>query len=126
LLIRLLKLLTVALCLPMVSSACVVVGNCVQDTSGNYDNNQDCTFTFVGSTNLSRAEWGLESSSDCRYDYLQVNGASKYCGASGYSKAFPTELAVTGTTSFVFKSDSSATGVGFKLCDTAADGACSS
>jgi hypothetical protein len=92
----------------------------VQDTSGNYDNNQDCTFKFVGSTALIRAEWGLEEESTCSYDYLQVNGASKYCGASGYSKAFPTELIVTGTTSFVFESDGSTSGMGFKLCAIAA------
>jgi hypothetical protein len=88
---------------------------CVQDTSGDYGNREDCTFTLTtdGAT-LVRTEWGLEVSGSCQYDYLQVNGGSKYCGTT--SKAFPASMAVSEATTFRFHSDVSVSGVGFKIC----------
>ena len=98
------------------SAVCAIVGNCVQDTSGDYEASQDCVFTFSGSAQLVRAEWGLEGYSSCNYDYLQVNGGTKYCGSTTDSTALPSAYSVTGVTSFIFHSDSSAQGVGFKIC----------
>ena len=48
----------------------------MQDTSGGYEANQDCVFTFSGNAQLERVEWGLEAHSTCSYDYLQVNGGT--------------------------------------------------
>jgi hypothetical protein len=47
------------------SSACAVVDtddgqSCIQDTAGDYEANQDCTFTFTGAGTVTRAQWGLE------------------------------------------------------------------
>jgi hypothetical protein len=45
---------------------------CVQDTSGNYGDGEDCGFDFVGAARLVRTEWQLSSQGSCGYDYLQV------------------------------------------------------
>jgi hypothetical protein len=94
----------------------MVSGLCVQDMEGDYEANQDCTFTFTGSAELTRDEWGFESVGDCAYDYLQLNGGTKYCGGAAGSTAFPATLVVSGTTSFSFHSDSDTHGTGFRIC----------
>jgi hypothetical protein len=90
---------------------------CVQDTSGNYGNDEECSFTLeTDGATLFRTEWGVEAEPSCNYDYLQVNGGTKYCGATSATTAFPASMAVSGTTAFTFSSDYSTNGVGFKIC----------
>jgi hypothetical protein len=90
--------------------------SCVQDTSGSHGNDEDCTFSFTGAATLVREEWGLEVNADCSYDYLQVNGGTKYCGGISSTNAFPSSMAVSGTTTFAFHSDRTDSGTGFKIC----------
>ena len=89
---------------------------CWQDTSGDYGENEECSFTLTGAATLFRAEWGLEASSNCGADFVQVNGGSKYCGSQSDTTAFPASLSVSGLTTFTFKTDHSVTGSGFKIC----------
>ena len=89
---------------------------CVQDQSGDYGNDEHCTFEYAGSAMITRTEWSLEADSECGFDYVQVDGATKYCGASGDATAFPAMLAVNGTR-FAFSSDRFNAGAGFKLCE---------
>jgi hypothetical protein len=90
---------------------------CVQDTGGDYGANEDCSFTLeTGGATLVRMEWGLEGGETCAYDYLQVAGGTKYCGATSSAKALPASMAVSGATAFAFHSDDTASGAGFKIC----------
>ncbi|KAF0314518.1 Tolloid-like protein 1 [Amphibalanus amphitrite] len=54
----------------------------------NYPNYEDCVYTLTTDTGkdleLSCEAFDLESHSQCRYDWLRVNGI-KYCGSSGPS-----------------------------------------
>ena len=83
---------------------------CIQDTSGDYGNNEDCAFTFTGAATVTREEWGLEASSSCSYDYLQVDGGAKYCGSASDATAFPASFPTSdNVTSFAFHTDGSVT-----------------
>jgi hypothetical protein len=106
------------------SSVCVEVqdaaGNsCIEDVnlgSAHYGNNDLCEFTYTGSATITGSSWELEPHSSCGYDFLQVNGATKYCGATSYTRAFPATLDVSGTTTFKFDTDGSVRFDGFQLC----------
>jgi len=90
---------------------------CVQDTLGHYGASEDCSFTLeTGGATLVRMEWGLEDESSCTYDYLQLDGGTKYCGTASYAEAFPASMAVSGAMAFAFHSDDDEFGAGFKIC----------
>jgi hypothetical protein len=95
--------------------------SCIQDTAGDYEINQDCTFTFTGAGTVTRAEWGMYGWG-CGDDYLQVNGGTKYCDTSSSGSALPASMQMAGTsTSFSFLSGENcppygASCTGFKLC----------
>jgi hypothetical protein len=89
----------------------------VQDTGGDYGADEDCSFTLeTDGATLVRMEWGMEDDSNCAYDYLQLDGGTKYCGTASYARAFPALMAVSRATTFAFHSDDSEFGVGFKIC----------
>ena len=95
---------------------CIVEDSCVHDGTGDYGANEDCTFQYVGAlTTLFREEWVVEEY-DCRYDFLQVVGGAKYCGAAGYDKAFPATMPLSSDTTFTWKTDTGGFYAGFKLC----------
>ncbi|XP_046547811.1 cubilin-like isoform X3 [Haliotis rubra] len=83
-------------------------------TGSNYPNNMDCSYVFTRNTpfylNINFTALDTESSSNCRYDYVQV-GEDKYCG-SDLPNA--TRVSVQGGSAIIrFRSDSSVTGRGF-------------
>ncbi|XP_067660313.1 dorsal-ventral patterning tolloid-like protein 1 [Haliotis asinina] len=83
-------------------------------TGSNYPNNMDCSYVFTRNTpfylNINFTALDTESSSNCRYDYVQV-GDDKYCG-SDLPNA--TRLSVQGGSAIIrFRSDGSVTGRGF-------------
>ncbi|XP_043241949.1 transmembrane protease serine 3-like [Amphibalanus amphitrite] len=61
----------------------------------NYPNDEDCVYTLTTDTGkdleLSCEAFDLESHSQCRYDWLRVNGI-KYCGSSGPSTVAAPQL----------------------------------
>jgi hypothetical protein len=83
---------------------------------GQYKDNQQCKFEYVGNAIMTRSSWDIEQHEECGFDFLQVNGNKKYCGNTASSEAFPSDLIVTGTTQFIFQTDSSVTHDGFTLC----------
>ncbi|XP_046548083.1 tolloid-like protein 2 [Haliotis rubra] len=83
-------------------------------TGSDYQNNMDCSYVFTRNTpfylNINFTALDTESSSNCRYDYVQV-GDDKYCG-SDLPNA--TRVSVQGGSAIIrFRSDSSNTGKGF-------------
>lgn len=93
--------------------------------NGNYGNNQIFTMTFLpgisgSKLNVSFLEFGLESSSGCIYDWLKIyNGNNTsapligtWCGSN--SPGTLTATNASGALTFQFKSDVSATGIGWK------------
>ncbi|XP_046338413.2 cubilin-like [Haliotis rufescens] len=83
-------------------------------TGSDYTNNMDCTYEFTRNTpfylDINFIALDTESSSNCRYDYVQV-GDDKYCG-SDLPNA--TRVSVQGGSAIIrFRSDSSVTGKGF-------------
>ena len=93
--------------------------SCVQDASGDYGNNEDCSFEYSGhatAVTISRAEWGVEAHG-CQYDWLEVDG-QKYCGGANAETAFPLNFEAPAgvATLFTWSSDLSFTDIGFKLC----------
>ncbi|XP_067660312.1 cubilin-like [Haliotis asinina] len=83
-------------------------------TGSNYPNNMDCSYVFTRNTpfylNINFTALDTESSSNCRYDYVQV-GDDKYCG-SDLPNA--TRMSVQGGSAIIrFRSDGSVTGKGF-------------
>ena len=104
------------------SSACVVLDtadgqSCIQDTEGDYEVTQECSFTLKAAGTVTRVEWALEQETNCAYDYVEVDGDAKYCGATtDTATTFPESMTLPGPTSFVFVSDGSGNFAGFKLC----------
>ncbi|XP_048244915.1 cubilin-like [Haliotis rufescens] len=83
-------------------------------TGSDYTNNMDCSYEFTRNTpfylDINFIALDTESSSNCRYDYVQV-GDDKYCG-SDLPNA--TRVSVQGGAAVIrFRSDSSVTGKGF-------------
>ena len=90
------------------ASYCHIVdeGLCVTDGSGYYGNYESCVFRPLMKFTLSTEEFETESCCDS----LTVNG-HKYSGSSG-----PEGVKVDSDSAFVWRSDSSATYRGFKVC----------
>ena len=51
------------------------------DGPGAYSASEKCTMKVNKPISLDVKLFDLESDAECRYDYLQVNAGSKYCGA---------------------------------------------
>ena len=81
-------------------------GRCVSDGEGDYENDEYCTIKtlqpFVASATVFNTESG--------YDFLAIDGR-QYHGTY-----FPQSLEIAQNTQFVWSSDGSVTGTGFKLC----------
>jgi hypothetical protein len=116
------------------SSTCMIKtlpngASCIQTTTddeninADYSSSEKCKFEYHGDATIFRSAWELEdrnlnsdSSGECNYDYLSVDG-SKYCGNIGTDKEFPKKIDVSGSTAFEFYADESLEGKGFQICD---------
>jgi len=85
---------------------------CISDGVNGYGNDEDCTFEFRGDAVLVAEEWDIENHHTCGYDYLKVDGVKMCNKDSAYSQL------VAGTTQFVWHTDVSVPGQGFKICVT--------
>merc|ERR1712173_252705 len=81
----------------------VDVNGCIHDGDNDYNNMEDCQFTFEGDAVLYALEFDIENHSSCVWDYLEVVGDKKYCGSDGFSKL------VSGLTTFNWHTDYSVT-----------------
>ena len=88
------------------SSYCQVSGNCVSDGAGSHGNNEACTIQVQTTGTISSPEFNTESG----YDYITIGGR-RYSGDRG-----PNDVAVFAGSTFTWRSDSSVTRPGWRLC----------
>ena len=97
------------------TGTCYVNGLCfgTGSTSGTYNNNERCTFTFSDAASFAVGRFDVESHGSCDWDSLIV-GSTKYCGTSG-----PSDGSVTAGQQITWSSDDSEQEPGFEICTRA-------
>ncbi|GMH66854.1 hypothetical protein TL16_g04527 [Triparma laevis f. inornata] len=96
------------------TGSCYVRDNCfgTGSTSGTYNANERCTFTFSDAAGFVVGRFNVESQSSCDYDSLTI-GSTLYCGTSG-----PSDGSVTAGQQMTWLSDDTEQRTGFEICIT--------